>query len=74
MVIEKIREETEKRNLVTVVALHNPWEVLSIADKVVVLKEGRKIAEGRPHEVLTASLFKELYEREVKLPWDSFTN
>lgn len=72
MVIDKIREETKRRGLITLIALHNPWEVISIADKVVVLKEGRKFAEGNK-DIINPSLLHELYGMEVKLVWGSFT-
>ena len=42
----------KKMKLTIVYITHNPSEIFDIADKIVILKEGRILQEGKPNEVL----------------------
>jgi iron complex transport system ATP-binding protein len=48
-----------------VVITHDVNLAAEFADLVVLLKEGRVVANGPPHEVLTTDLLKQVFELEV---------
>jgi branched-chain amino acid transport system ATP-binding protein len=50
--IHLIRSFAHQDGLAVIMIEHNLHAVMSLADKVVVLDYGRKIAEGRPEEVV----------------------
>ena len=50
--IHLIRGFAHQDGLAVIMIEHNLHAVMSLADKVVVLDYGRKIAEGRPEEVV----------------------
>jgi iron complex transport system ATP-binding protein len=50
-----VREETRERNAGVVVILHDLSLAARFCDRLVVLHEGKKLAEGTPWEVLTPS-------------------
>ena len=57
-VIRRLRTET---GLAIVVVEHDMDLVMGISDRVAVLDHGRKIAEGRPHEIATDAAVVEAY-------------
>jgi branched-chain amino acid transport system ATP-binding protein len=57
-VIRRLRTET---GLAIVVVEHDMELVMGISDRVAVLDHGRKIAEGRPHEIATDPAVVEAY-------------
>jgi len=57
-VIRRLRTET---GLAIVVVEHDMELVMGISDRVAVLDHGRKIAEGRPHEIATDAAVVEAY-------------
>jgi iron complex transport system ATP-binding protein len=56
-----LRDLAHGAGLAVMVALHDLNAALRFADRVLVLHEGRSVAEGRPPEVLTAELIAEVY-------------
>jgi len=50
--IDLVRSFARHDELAVIMIEHNLHAVMSLADKVVVLDYGRKIAEGRPEEVV----------------------
>jgi len=57
-VIRRLRDES---GLTIVVVEHDMELVMGISDRVAVLDHGRKIAEGRPHEIATDAAVVEAY-------------
>jgi iron complex transport system ATP-binding protein len=53
--------------LCVLLALHDLNDALRFADQVLLLHEGRLMASGRPHEVLTPSLLREAYAADVEM-------
>lgn len=63
-----IRHQLDLLHLVTtlevtsVVALHDLGFAAMFCDSIIVLKQGRAVAAGPPHEVLTPALIRDVYE------------
>ncbi|MCZ4060695.1 ABC transporter ATP-binding protein [Pantoea sp. LMR881] len=60
-VMDLVRRETAERNIVTVVVVHDINIALRHAQHVLMLKEGRLIAEGQPDKVITPETLAEVY-------------
>ena len=64
-----------QRGIAALVVLHDLNLAASVCDRLVVLKEGRVVAEGAPAQVLTAPLVSHVYGTEVEVhgagtrPW-----
>jgi len=48
-------------------ALHDLNDAMRFADQVLLLHEGRLLASGRPHEVMTSSSLAEAYAADVEM-------
>ncbi|MCX7752616.1 MAG: ABC transporter ATP-binding protein [Blastocatellia bacterium] len=59
-----IRRLTRERGLATVFIAHELNVVAEFADRVLLLKDGRTLAFGPPHEVLTEALLRQAFEAE----------
>lgn len=60
-IMDIIREVTRERSIVSVVALHDLNLAARFADHVVLMREGRIILSGPPHEVLASPELAETY-------------
>jgi len=60
-VMDLVRRETRRRNIVTLVVVHDINIALRHADCVLMLKEGRLLAEGAPSRVITPEILAEVY-------------
>ena len=60
-VMDLVRKETVKRNIITVVVVHDINIALRHADHVLMLKSGKLIANGIPNEVITPDSLAEVY-------------
>lgn len=60
-VMDLVRKETVKRNIITVVVVHDINIALRHADHVLMLKSGKLIANGVPNEVITPESLAEVY-------------
>jgi len=60
-VMDLVRKETVKRNIITVVVVHDLNIALRHADHVLMLKSGKLIANGVPNEVITPESLAEVY-------------
>lgn len=56
-----IRELKEKDNKGIVMVLHDISQAVEISDKIVIIHEGNKLAEGNPIEVVTSDTMKKVY-------------
>jgi iron complex transport system ATP-binding protein len=56
-----LRDLAHGAGLAVMVALHDLNAALRFADRVLVLRQGRAVAEGAPPQVLTAELIAEVY-------------
>lgn len=60
-VMDLVRRETRLRNIVTVVVVHDINIALRHAEHVLMLQQGRLIADGEPESVITAESLAEVY-------------
>lgn len=60
-VMDLVRKETQKRNIVTVVVVHDINIALRHGDRVLMLKDGDLIANGEPEEVITPESLARVY-------------
>jgi iron complex transport system ATP-binding protein len=67
LILNKIKQLVREKKMVVLMALHDPNEALLVANKVVMLKDGRIIAEGIPKNVLTPEIIKEVYDVRVEI-------
>ncbi len=65
-VLKKIREIARDKALVVIMTLHDPNLAGLFSDKVVVINSGTKIAEGKPDEIITEEVIKNVYAVEVR--------
>ena len=60
-VMDLVRKETQKRNIVTVVVVHDINIALRHGDRVLMLKDGHLNADGEPEAVITADSLARVY-------------
>lgn len=65
LVMRSLRQLIREHGLLVVMATHDPNLVLSFADRVVLLHQGRIMADGRPAEVLSGAMLQTVYGVEV---------
>jgi iron complex transport system ATP-binding protein len=66
-ILSTIRQLTEKTGLAVMMATHYPDHALSVADRVVLMKDGGVLTEGSPDSTITESNLKTLYGIEVRM-------
>lgn len=65
-VLQKIKEIARKKMITIVMAVHDPNLVSFFSDAVIVIDSGRKVAEGKPDEVISEDLIEKVYGVKVK--------
>ena len=60
-VMDLVREETQRRNIITLVVVHDINIALRHADHVLMLKEGQLLGDGAPAEVITPQALAAVY-------------
>jgi len=63
--LQLVRTHCHKRAVASVIVTHDINLAAEFADHIVLLKSGRLIAAGKPHEVLTEKLLSEVLEIKV---------
>lgn len=66
-VLGAVREEAHMRQAIALIALHDLNLALRFCDRVVVLAEGHKLAEGTPHEAMTSQVLRDAYGIEGRV-------
>lgn len=59
--MDVVRKETRKRNIVTLLVVHDINIALRHGDHVLMLKNGELIADGAPAEVISADSLAQVY-------------
>ena len=59
--MDLVAKETKRRNIITVVVVHDINIALKHAEHVLMLKQGKLIAQGEPAEVITPESLAEVY-------------
>ena len=60
-VMELVRAETQRRNMITVVVVHDINTALRHSDHILMLKKGKLVASGEPQTVITAENLATVY-------------
>lgn len=62
--VKRLNRET---GIGIVMVLHDLSQALEISDHVIVIKEGKKYAEGTPEEVITAQMMRDVYQVDCEI-------
>ncbi len=73
LVLNGIRRLVKDKELIVLMSLHDPNEVLLVADKIIIMKNGEIVSKGSPENVLTPQLIKEIYGIPVETGTSSKT-
>lgn len=66
-VLATIKRIVKERSLSAVMTLHDPNLAYRYADRIALISKRRILKVGLPHEIITESLLKEVYEVDVKV-------
>ncbi|MFI6639542.1 ABC transporter ATP-binding protein [Streptomyces sp. NPDC050504] len=72
-VLDLVRQLNHERGRTVVIVLHDLNQAARYADHLVAMKAGRVVAEGRPSEVVTAGLVREVFGLEAVVVPDPVT-
>lgn len=70
-VMDVIRQETQARNLLTIIVVHDINIALHHADHVIMLKEGHLVATGEPDNVITSDNIAKVYGVKARVEYCS---
>jgi len=65
--LELFKKLTKENNLITIMALHDINLAMRYSDKIVLMKNGLVYAVGRPEEILTPSIIREVFGVEAEI-------
>lgn len=63
--LELVKQLNKEYNLTIVMVLHDINQAIQYSDHIIIMKNGKIIAEGEPKAIITADLMKEVYEVNV---------
>lgn len=66
-VMDVVRRETRRRNMVTVVVVHDINIALRHSEHVLMLKDGKRVASGEPEKVITAESLAQVYNVRARV-------
>ncbi len=69
--MQMVKDLNRKTGVGVVMVLHDLSHAMEVSDHIVVIKDGRKYAEGAPEEVITREMMREVYNVDcdvIKLP------
>mgnify|MGYP005832324819 CR=1 FL=1 len=67
IVLEKIKELKENKNLTIIMTMHDPNDAYKYSDKILLLNKGKIISYGIPDEVINYENLKMVYSIEVEI-------
>lgn len=71
VLLDLVHQETKKRELITVMVIHDLSLAAQYADELILLKDGEIKASGSPVSVLEPSIISEIYNVGIELLFDS---
>jgi iron complex transport system ATP-binding protein len=66
-VLQQIKQQTISRNLVTLVALHDLNLAAKFADQIIVMEQGKVIAQGDTETIFHSNIIEQVYGIELEL-------
>lgn len=70
-ILELVKELCEKDGLTIVMVLHDLNQSMQYSDRLIVMKNGEMVAHGKPEEVVTKALLKDVYGIDVMMKEDA---
>lgn len=70
----QIAREFAKQDTVLIAVVHDINLAIQFADRMFLLKDGKLAAQGRPNEILTSELIKEVFDVEVTISSNPLTS
>lgn len=70
-IMSLVKRLNRERGIGVVMVLHDLGQAMEVSDRVIVIKDGRKYAEGPPEKVITSEMMREVYRVDcdvVSLP------
>lgn len=66
-ILKLIRRLNQEYGITVIMVLHDINQSLYYSDNILAMKDGKIIAEGRPQEVISTQLIKEVYDVDLNL-------
>lgn len=66
-ILKLIRRLNREFGITIIMVLHDINQSLYYSDEIVAMKDGRMIAQGKPEEVITTDLVKEVYDVDLQI-------
>jgi len=66
-VMKRLKDETKKRNVITIIALHDLSLAARFADNLLLMKEGQLLGHGETEQMFSSSLIEDIYGIEIEL-------
>jgi iron complex transport system ATP-binding protein len=66
-ILRMIRQLNEEHGITVVMVLHDMNQAITYSDQIVGLKDGRIIASGRPQEIFSSELVKQLFDINLEM-------
>ncbi len=67
MILSKVREVVRRKGLTVLMTLHDPNLAMQFSDQVVMIENGKIVAQGAPDEVLTRENLRQMYGLDVNV-------
>ena len=64
-ILKLVRKLNEEYGMTVIMVLHDINQSLYYSDEIVVMKDGRITAQGKPEEIITSKLIKNVYDVEL---------
>ncbi|MFC8915535.1 ABC transporter ATP-binding protein [Streptomyces sp. NPDC057116] len=71
--LDLMRDVADEHGIAVGVVLHDLDQAAAVADRIVLLRQGRIVADGRPEDVLTAERLTETYGIRIEVDTDPLT-
>jgi iron complex transport system ATP-binding protein len=66
-VLDFMQRQARKRGMIVLIAIHDLNQALRFADKVLIIQNGRMRACGKPREVVTVDMLREVYKIHARI-------
>ena len=72
--MELIRDINEKLNITIVMVLHDLNQASKYSDRLIIMKDGDVVADGKPQDTINHELINYVYKVECDIDEDPITN
>ncbi|WP_208591991.1 ABC transporter ATP-binding protein [Gracilibacillus suaedae] len=69
-ILELVKELNEKHQQTIIMVLHDLNQAITYSDYLMVMKQGKKIKEGKPIDIMTSEIIEEVYGVKAKVKKD----